>query len=188
MPSRRPSQPEQVTDLGPRVLLVASISDHVGQPNLDLTLQAGKQVHRDRGIAELVQPAKRAQRGDGLIEDRFAELVGTRADVVSTVRCCHSRIMPDTTGAVTSAAREHPKTQAHIGRTRGRARHHQQRPGIQHRPPTPSHHRLPGAKIHEDSGAKTLDDTHQVRRVAGVRGPFAKSGKRVRLRGLVAQV
>ena len=109
MPSRSPSEPEQVTDLGPRILLVASISDRVRQPNLDLTLQAGKQVHRDRGVTEPVQPAKRAQRGHGFIENGLAELVGTRADVVSTVRCCHSRIMPDTTAAVTRPVVSTPK-------------------------------------------------------------------------------
>ena len=159
MPSRSPSQPEKVTDLGPRVLLVASISDRVRKPNLDLTLQAGKQVHRDRGVTEPVQPAKRAQRGHGFIKNGLAELVGTRADVVSTVRCCHSRIMPDTTAAVTKAVRKHPKAQGTRAEPEARAHSLQRRPGIQHRPPTPSRHRLTGAKIHEDSGAKTLDDT-----------------------------
>src|ERR1035437_7679932 len=138
MPSRSPSQPEQVTYLGPRVLLVASVSDRVRQPNLDLTLQAGKQVHRDRGVTEPVQPAKRAQRGDGFIENGLAELVGTRADVVSTVRCCHSRIMPDTTAAVTRPDREHPKAQAHRGRPRARPRRNHRRPGPPPRPPPPS--------------------------------------------------
>src|ERR1035437_10583605 len=117
MPSRSPSQPEQVTYLGPRVLLVASVSDRVRQPNLDLTLQAGKQVHRDRGVTEPVQPAKRGQRGDGFIDNGLAELVGTRADVVSSVRCCHSRTMPDTTAAVTRPDREHPQSAGSQGPT-----------------------------------------------------------------------
>lgn len=109
MPSRSSSQPEQVTDLGPRVVLVASVSHCVRQPNLDLALQAGEQVHRDRGVAQPVQSAKRTQGGHGLVEDRFADLVGVRADVVSTVCRCHSRIMPDTTVFVIQAGREHPE-------------------------------------------------------------------------------
>ena len=59
--NRSSGQPEYVADLGPRVVLVANVSDRAGQPIVDLALQAGEQMHRDRGVAESVQSAKRAQ-------------------------------------------------------------------------------------------------------------------------------
>jgi hypothetical protein len=153
MPSRSPSQPEQITDLGPRVFLVTSVSDHVGQPNLDLALQAGEQVHRDRGIAEPVQSAKRTQGGNGFVKDRFTELIGAGADVVSTICRCHSRIMPDTTAFVIQAGREHPRRV--YPQTRAATYPiDEPNPGAKQ-----SNSHSSGAKIREDSGAKTLDDT-----------------------------
>ena len=73
---------EEVPDLGPGVVLVAGVGDRVGESVLDFSLEAGEQVHGDSGVAVPVQIAQRAQCGEGFVEDGFAGVVVSGADVV----------------------------------------------------------------------------------------------------------